>query len=185
MARRLHADAAHQQSHGVAVDRGTPKKGQGFPLCSNSPRTETGGPPGLCMQACDARWPSRFTAELRQRKPPVPCVTQSRRERMLVMRLKIADNLRWNGRRSPKRNATEAARTAPNNGPRPALPAQTQQPEVATATPTMAPMQPRQSKKQDDPRQRPSHDPTNPNAPTRSGMQKRKDCGLCSGRVPQ
>ena len=29
---------------------------------------------------------------------PAPCVTQSRRERMLVMRLKIADNLRWNGR---------------------------------------------------------------------------------------
>lgn len=61
---------------------------------------------------------------------PAPCVTQSQRERMLTMRLKIAGNLRWNGRRSPKRNAVKAAATIPCNGPRPASSTQTHQPEA-------------------------------------------------------
>ena len=99
------------------------------------------------MQACDARWPSHFTAELRQRKTPAPCVTQSRRERMLMMRLKIADNLRWNDCPISHAECDRSSQDGPDNGSRPAPPAQTQQPEVATASPTMAPMQPRQPKR--------------------------------------
>ena len=40
------------------------------------------------MQACDARWASHFTAELCQTGAIPPCVTQSRRKRMLMRRLK-------------------------------------------------------------------------------------------------
>ena len=76
---------------------------------------------------------------------PAPCVTQSRRERMLMMWLKIAGNLRWNGHRSPKRNAvkaTKAAATIPCNGPHPAPSAQ-----KPGRPPTMSVPRPRQPKR--------------------------------------
>lgn len=58
---------------------------------------------------------------------PAPCVTQSQRERMLTMRLKIAGNLRWNGRpifQVKCGQGNQTAATIPCNGPHPAPSAQ-------------------------------------------------------------
>lgn len=63
---------------------------------------------------------------------PTPCVTQSRRERMLVMRLKIAGDLRWNGRPISHAECDRSSQDGPRQRP---SAAHTQQPEVATASP--------------------------------------------------
>ena len=86
------------------------------------------------MQACDARWPSRFTAELRQTGTFPPCVTSLQRERLLTMQLKNTGNLRRKTTRSPMRNATR-------------------QPKQPGRSPTMAVPRPRQPK-----RTNPKHD---------------------------
>lgn len=79
---------------------------------------------------------------------PAPCVTQSQRERMLTMRLKIAGNLRWNGRpifQVKCGQGNQTAATIPCNGPHPA--SSTQKPgrppnNVRPATPSTQTHQP-------------------------------------------
>ena len=95
---------------------------------------------------------------------PAPCVTQSRRERMLMMRLKITGDLRWNGRPISQAKCGQGNQGS-CNGPRPAPPARSSHGKpnngshAATSTqkpgrpPTMAVPRPRQPK-----RTNPKHD---------------------------
>ena len=50
---------------------------------------------------------------------PAPCVTQSRRERMFMMRLKIAGNLRWNGRPISHAECDRSSQDDPRQRPSP------------------------------------------------------------------